>query len=32
MVGRIVKGEGSMQLKQALRLTRRGWVAINPWE
>ena len=32
MVDRVVKGEGTMQLKQALKLTRRGWVAVDPAE
>ena len=32
MVDRVIKGEGKMQLKQALKLTRKGWVAVNPWE
>jgi hypothetical protein len=32
MIDRVVKGEGTMQLKQALRLTRKGWAAVDPWE
>jgi hypothetical protein len=31
MVDRIIKGEGTMQLKQLFRLTKDGWVAENPW-
>jgi hypothetical protein len=32
MVERIVKGQGTMELKQSLKLTRDGWVATSPWE
>jgi len=30
MVGRIIKGEGTMQLQQLFRLTKDGWVAVPP--
>jgi len=32
MVARVVNGEGTMQLRQTLRSTGKGWVAVNPWE
>jgi hypothetical protein len=32
MVDRIVKGAGTMQLKQLFRSTKDGWTAVNPWE
>lgn len=32
MVDRIVNGAGTMQLKQLFRLTKNGWVAVNPWD
>ncbi|HKB84418.1 MAG TPA: hypothetical protein VKD04_14595 [Burkholderiales bacterium] len=30
MVGRIVKGEGTLQLEQLFRLTKEGWVPASP--
>lgn len=30
MVGRIIKGEGTLQLEQLFRLTKDGWVAVTP--
>jgi hypothetical protein len=32
MVDRVVKGEGRLQLQQAMKLTRKGWVAVVPTE
>lgn len=32
MVERILKGEGSLQLQQHLRLSGKSWVAVNPWQ
>ncbi|MGZ3238639.1 MAG: hypothetical protein ACXU8A_14840 [Burkholderiaceae bacterium] len=32
MIDRIIKGQGSMELKQRLRLTKKSWVAVNLWE
>jgi len=32
MIDRVVKGEGSMQLKQRVRLTKAGWVAVSLWD
>jgi hypothetical protein len=32
MLDRIIKGAGSLQLQQRMRLTKQGWVAIGPAE
>lgn len=32
MIGRLLKGEGTMPLQQRMRLSDGGWGAINPWE
>jgi hypothetical protein len=32
MIDRIIKGQGSMELKQRVRLTKNSWTAVNLWE
>ena len=32
MVDRVIKGEGTMQLKQRFRLTEGGWAAVSLWD